>query len=115
MKTGSRKWLTGLLAVAASWLATDAQAALNAHLNIDVAITANLSVAVNGAQSSTMTTTWNTGTADFRAVSGATATVRIDSGAQTEKWALSTPGGSSNIDTPGGDVWTLDTTTDTLP
>jgi len=104
-----------LLAALTGWLgAGSAQAANPAYLNIDVAIMANLSVAVNGAQSSTETVTWNTVTPNALLVSASSATVTNDSGGQTEKWALSTNGNS--INTLGNpDVWTLDTTTDTLP
>ena len=97
---------------ALGWLgASRAEAANPSFLNIDVSITANLSVAVNGAQSSTHTTSWNTATSSAKLVSAATATVTNDSGGQTEKWALST--NANSIDTGGGSPgnWALQTTT----
>ena len=110
----TKAWLVaGILALAA-WRGVAAQAANPAHLNIDVTIAANLSVAVNGAQSSTMTATWNLTTPNFLAVGNSSATVLNDSGAQTEKWALSTIGGSMNL-SGNPENWALDTTTDTLP
>jgi len=111
----NKKWTTALLLAALGWLGVGKAEATNpAYLNIDVAILANLSVAVNGAQSSTHTVTWNTATPNTLLVSAASATVTNDSGGQTEKWALSTNGNS--INTLGNpDVWTLDTTTGTLP
>ena len=113
MKTRKKAWLA--LAALAGLLGTGtAQVTNPAYLNIDVTIMANLSVAVNGQQSSTHDVTWNTMTSNAKLVSAATATVTNDSGGQTEKWALST--NANSINTAGGsDYWTLDTTTDTLP
>jgi hypothetical protein len=84
-----------------------ARAAQNpAYLNIDVTITANLSVSVNGSGSSTHTAVWNTATSNAELVSAASATVTNDSGAQTEKWALST--NLTSLDTTGGgETWAL--------
>jgi hypothetical protein len=104
-----------VLAALFGWLGVGtAKAANPAYLNIDVAILANLSVAVNGAASSTHTVTWNTATPNAHLVSAASATVTNDSGGQTEKFALSTNGNSINT-LGNADVWTLDTTTATLP
>ena len=110
-----KTWTAALLVAALGWLGAGEAGATNpAYLNIDVAITANLSVAVNGTGSSTQTVTWNTITPNDLLVSAASATVTNDSGGQTEKWALST--NANSINTLGNpDVWTLDTTTGTLP
>src|SRR5882672_10861842 len=96
------KWLWRTLSVVALGLAAGrAEAANPAYLNIDVAILANLSVAVNGVTSSTDTsTTWNTATPNALLAATSSATVTNDSGGQTEKWALST--NASSIDTGGG-------------
>ena len=84
----------GLLAMAAT-----AQAATNpARLNINVTITQNLSVLVNELA-------WNTANVNERLVSPSSATVRNDSGAQTEKWQLST--NLNSIPASGADVWAV--------
>ena len=90
------------LSAAVAWLGVgEALAANPAYLNINVAVNANLSVAVNGVASSTDTgTTWNTATPNQAFASASSATVTNDSGGQTEKLALSTNGNS--IDTGGG-------------
>ena len=90
---------TGLALLALGWLGVgSAQAANPAYLNIDVAVVANLSVAVNGVTSSTDTSaSWNTATPNQALASASSATVTNNSGAQTEKWALST--NAKSIDT----------------
>ena len=107
MTKTTKKWAGALIAlIALAWTAQDAAAANPATLNINVAVTANLSVAVNGVQSSTYTgVTWNT--SSQQQLTGSTATVLNDSGAQTEKWALSTNGQS--IPVSGTEFWTLNT------
>ena len=116
----TRKWKTRLwtLSLAAAWLwsAGSAQAAVGtpSHLNINVTVTQSLSVAVDDAASSTYTVTWNTQDVNKKLVSPSTATVTNDSGAQTERWQLST--NANSINTAGNtDTWTLATTTSTLP
>src|SRR5947209_1526554 len=92
MNTKTKKWLGGLVAAAVLGLAGSAHAVAtsSATLNIDVTIVANLSVKVNNVASSTDSVqSWNTSAQAFFA-SATTATVTNDSGAQTEKWALST-------------------------
>ena len=103
----------GLLAATAlTWFAADAKAANPAHLNIDVAIQANLSVSVNGVQSSTDTSvTWNTALGNAK-IAGSSATVLNDSGGQTEKWALST--NANTIPVSGTDNWALSTSSDAV-
>jgi hypothetical protein len=99
----------GLLAGLTLWTG-EAKAANPAYLNINVQVTANLSVAVNGGATSTMTVAWNTATGNalLTPVSLASATVRNDSGGQTEKWALSTH--ANSLDTTGGsETWALET------
>jgi hypothetical protein len=101
MNQNKMKWLGW--AVLGMLLATvRAQAATpTAFLNIDVAVTANLSVSVNGVASSTDTSVaaWNTAIPNAKIV-GSSATVLNDSGGQTEKWALSMD--ATSLDTTGG-------------
>jgi len=114
MTKTKRTW--GVLLAALGWLVVgEAFAANPAYLNINVAVNANLSVSVNGVTSSTDTgTTWNTATPNDKFASVSSATVRNDSGGQTEKFALSTNGNS--IDTGGGSpgVWTLGASSTTV-
>ena len=86
------------------------------RLNIDVTISQNLSVAVNDVITSTVSTTWDASIANDKLVPTglSTSTVRNDSGAQTEKWALAT--NLTSLNTQGGaQTWALDTTTTSLP
>ena len=112
----TRKKMCGALLAALGWLGVgEAFAANPAYLNINVAVNANLSVSVNGVASSTDTgTTWNTATPNDKFASASSATVRNDSGGQTEKFALSSNGNS--IDTGGGSpgVWTLGASSTTV-
>lgn len=81
-----------------------------ATLNIDVAITASLSVQIDGGISSTRTYSWNTTAPDF-ANSDSSVTVRNDSSGLNEKWSLSTF--AKSIDTTDGSApWDLLVTTD---
>ena len=93
--------LAGMLCLASR---AQAQATASATLNIAVTVIANLSVNVRSVVSSTDTTSWNTGAQAFL-VSATTAVVTNDSGAQTEKWGLSTL--SSSIDQGVLGSWTL--------
>ena len=106
-KTG---WLGAGLALAlVCGLAGRAQAySATAYLNIDVQIVANLSVSVNNAASSTETVTWTVGGTQAL-VQTATNTVLNNSGAQTEKWALSTNG--TSMSQGSGGSWSLGTST----
>jgi hypothetical protein len=106
-----KKTAWAALGLALAWTgATRAQAASNttARLNIDVSITANLSVAVNNAVTSTQAVNWNTGTANQPLVSPATSTVLNDSGGQTERWQLSTNANSINT-ANNAEVWAVST------
>ena len=107
MKTRHKsRWLWMAAVIGALGWAGRVEAANPAYLNINVTITANLSVAVNGSQTSTQTAAWNAATANAKLVSPSSATVSNDSGGQTERWALSTNAGS--INTSGNtDNWTL--------
>ena len=115
MKTKTKiktAWLGAILAM--TGLATAASAANPARLNIDVTITANMSVAVNGGASSTQTVTWSgTPNAQF-ANDASSVTVLNDSGIISEKWALSTNGASLNTVTVGGSSWTLRNSSTTI-
>ena len=110
MKTKKWAWAAG--AVLMTWLtagqAYAVGAGTTAYLNIDVTITANLSVNVDAASSSTQAATWDVSVANDKFPQGtsSSATVTNDSGAQTEKWALST--NAQSIDTTGGaETWGL--------
>jgi hypothetical protein len=105
MKTRTKVWLGAILALAGA--ATGAQAANPARLNIDVTITAAMSVAVNGAASSTQTVAWSGTPNQQFANDGSSVTVLNDTGILSEKWALSSNGASINTVTVGGSSWTL--------
>ena len=92
----------GLLAMTA---AAHAVTTNPARLNINVTITQNLSVLVNEVASSTQTVPWNTANVNDRLVSPSSATVRNDSGAQTERWQLST--NVNSIPAAGTDAWAV--------
>jgi hypothetical protein len=106
MKTNAKTWAVWGLALLGLAAAGSAQAAGTARLNINVTISANLSVSINGAASSTQTASWNTTTANAKLVSPSSSTVLNDSGAQTEKWALSTNANSINA-AGNAAVWSL--------
>jgi hypothetical protein len=107
------KWAWAALATAALGLfgsSAHALAGNPSYLNIDVTINAQVSVAVNGVNSSTITAlTWNTNSANQEFTAGAqgsSVTVRNDSNV-TEKWFLS--GSTNSVNTSGSSSvsWTL--------
>jgi hypothetical protein len=104
MKTRTKAWglALGLLAIASSARAVTTNPA---RLNIEVTITQNLSVVVNEVASSTQTVPWNAANPNDRLVSPSSVTVRNDSGAQTERWQLST--NLNSIPASGTDKWTV--------
>ncbi|MBI3553004.1 MAG: hypothetical protein HY077_10860 [Elusimicrobia bacterium] len=101
----------GLLSLALGLGVQRAQAAAGnpSYLNIDVKVTASLSVAVNGVNSSTYgVVTWNTSTPnqEFTAgTQGSSVTVKNDSNV-VEKWSLSTNANSINT-TGAGTTWAV--------
>lgn len=110
-----RMWTAAAAAVIALLGASRASAGVGSpsFLNIDVTITATVSVAVNGVNSSTHTAlAWNTNTANQEFTAGVEAssvTVTNDSNV-TEKWLLSA--GPTSVNTAGnGTSWTLATST----
>ena len=106
-------WLMVAAAAALGALGVEASAATTAVLNIDVQVTSNLSVNVNGFASSTDTlVSWNTASPNAKLVSPSSSTVTNDSGAQTEKWALST--NATSIDQGSGGAWTLAASTQSV-
>lgn len=110
-----RRLLAGAALALALGQGRNALAASSATINLDVTILATLSVSVNALASSTETSiNWDTGNPNQRIGAASTVTVRNDSGGLTERWALSTNPGSLNVG-GGSDVWSLDTSTDTLP
>ena len=114
MKTQMKKWMFGMsLIVGAMWIGQGkAKAANPAVLNIDVTVTASLSVNVNGYASSTVTAGgWSP--TNTKLVSASSATVTNDSTGLTEKWALSTD--TTSIDQGSAGVWTLLTSTLSAP
>ena len=108
------KWAWTALAAAALGVigASRASAAVGSpsYLNIDVNINAQVSVAVNNVNSSTITAlTWNTNSAnqEFTAsAQGSSVTVKNDSNV-TEKWFLSGSTNSVNTSGVGTTSWTL--------
>ena len=97
MKNTKTAKALGLVLVLLGLAASARAAATNpARLNINITITQNLSVTVNGADTSTHTVAWNAANANDRLVSVASSTVLNDSGAQTERWQLSTNATSIN-------------------
>ena len=92
----------GLLAMSSS---ARAAATNPARLNVEVTVTQNLSVVVNEFASSTQTVAWDVSIPNQRLVSPSSATVRNDSGAQTERWQLST--NLNSIPASGADLWTV--------
>ncbi len=106
--TTKMKTAGALLLALAGWLgAGSAQAANPAYLNISVAVTANVSVSVNDAASSTMTTTWDAANPNqLRTPTAlATATVTNDSSGVLEKWKLST--NAYTLSPVSGSTWTI--------
>jgi hypothetical protein len=86
MKT--RMKMLGAVVAMLGMTAVSARAANpSAYLNIDVTITNNVSVSVNGVQSATQTVTWN-GTQTL--TPAVAATVANDSGYLSERWELTT-------------------------
>jgi hypothetical protein len=108
----ARKMLGAALGVLLLGLCTAAKAAVGtpSRLNIDVAVTASLSVSVNGVQSSTYSgVNWNTNNANQELVAASSTTVVNDSNV-IEKWNLST--NAQSINTLGNPTqWTLVTST----
>src|SRR4051812_27845116 len=95
-----------LLGAALACMTQGARAANPAVLNIDVTITAALSVAVNGAATSTDSSVAWAGTANQQFVQSGTTTVQNDTGILSEKWKLSTNAASLDT-TGGGQTWAL--------
>ena len=102
------KWLGAVIALMGlSAVSAQAVGVGNpSYLNIDVTITNNLSVSVNGFNKSTQTITWN-GEAALQATS--TATVTNDSGYISERWELTTTPNSWDS-TSGGAGWVIGAT-----
>ncbi|MBI3554625.1 MAG: hypothetical protein HY077_19195 [Elusimicrobia bacterium] len=84
--------------------------ASSATLNIDVTITAPLSVSVNAVPSSTMSVTWNTAISNQELLADATSTIKNDTGGLTTKWALSTIANSLNT-AGNSETWAVATAT----
>jgi hypothetical protein len=98
-----KTWLGAVvLAVAALSGQAGAVASNPAYLNIDVTITASLSVTVNGVASSTDATTNWTGTPNLAVAPTSTVTVQNNSGVLTEGWQLST---NANSLAASGSTW----------
>ena len=101
MKKG---WLGLALAVIGTVMgagSAQAVATTTAYLNIDVTITAALSVKVDNQASSTYTVTWSgTPNQQFASDSLSSATVTNDTGILSEKWFLAT--NANSINTAGG-------------
>ena len=113
MKTRMKNWLGAALLAMTGLAATDAGAVATttAYLNIDVTITAQLSVKVDSFASSTQTIAW-AGTPNQQWVNDGTggrpssATVTNDTGILSEKWLLATNANSLNVPGNAG-TWSL--------
>ena len=105
MKTKTKiAWLgAALLALAWTGRAQAAGVGTPSYLNIDVTISASLSVSVTGAKVSSQAVTW-TGQSLLAAAS--TATVKNDTGLLSEKWQLSTTANAADA-TNGAAGWTI--------
>ena len=103
-------WLGAALLAVMTTFAANAQAAVGnpSRLNIDVAVNAQLSVSVNGVNSSTYTSaSWNTGTPNELLIAASSTTVINDSNV-TEKWSLSSNANSINV-LGNAEQWTMQT------
>ena len=110
MKTNRWKWLSAIV-IAMIGFAGKAQAGqgTSSYLNIDVTISASLSVAVDAVNSSTYAVTW-TGTPNQLLTSPSSATVTNDSGILTERWKLFT--NANSLNTAGGaGTWAIGAST----
>ena len=108
MNKTRKTWWLGAAALTLLGIAGKAQAATNpAVLNIDVTVSAALSVQVNTAASSTQTVTWSAGQTSV--VSPSSATVTNNSGILSEKWKLSTNATSIDLGTNG--TWAVQAST----
>jgi hypothetical protein len=111
--TTQKKWMGRTAALAAVLTGAGLQAAKAANpakLDIEVLVTSNLSVSVDGVAESTVTVTWDAANPSADLVNNtSSATVKNDSGAQTEKWQLSTL--ASSIDQGTNGSWSLATST----
>ena len=108
-----KKWThaiaTLVFAIAASALAIKAHASqqTTAYLDIDVSVSAQLSVEVNSLETSTQSVGWTETNQDM--VSPSSATVTNNSTGLSERWELSTNSQSSDQGTGGS--WSLQTST----
>ena len=93
----------GLLALGAGGRAF---AGSTAAIDVDVTISASLSVEVDGVASSTYTAVWDASVPNQKLASVSSATVVNDSGGLTERWSLSTLPQTGNT-TGGADSWSL--------
>ena len=103
------KWtfVTAALAAIGAWLSPiQAYAYGSSQLDVEVMVTANLSVSVSsdGINASTQTVNWSAANPNQALVSASTIAVINDSGAQTEKWALNTTAISQDQGASG--AWT---------
>ena len=113
MNMKKKTWLTGAaLAVVAALAGTASAAGVGSpsELNIDVTITASLSVSVVNQRISSQTVSWS-GTPDLQFASASSATVKNDSGILTERWKLSS--GASQNGLGNAATWVLGTSTTT--
>ncbi len=97
-------WWAAALAAASP---APARAISSATLDIEVIITANLSVEIDGLPTSTAPVHWDAANPNQALASVSSATLRNNSGAVTEAWSLSTDANTENVSTPGGSSWTI--------
>ena len=111
MNAKMKKTAWGLIALL-GMTATQARAANPAKVNIDVSITAALSVSVDGVASSTRTHSWSGTPNQAFDNSASSITVLNDTGILTESWALSTP---ANTSAASGATWARVGSTTAVP
>ncbi len=97
-------WWAAALAAACP---APARAISSATIDVEVIITANLSVEIDGLQTSTAPVHWAASTPNQPFASVSSATLRNNSGAVTEVWSLSTDANSENVSTVGGSSWSI--------
>ncbi|HXT00705.1 MAG TPA: hypothetical protein VN915_08535 [Elusimicrobiota bacterium] len=103
MKTKTKLWAALLALAALTGSADRAAASSPSYLNIDVTFNTSLSVAVDGAGSSTYTVAW-TGVPNQELLSPSSATVMNDTGGITERWKLFT---NQNSLAASGSAWSM--------
>ncbi len=105
-----RRRLIALAAWAAALAAAcprPARAVSSATINVEVIVSANLSVEIDNLPTSSAPVNWSAANPNQAFASVSSATLRNNSGAVTEIWSLSTDTNTENVSTAGGSSWTI--------